>query len=232
MREPSENSSESSSFAACATIAPMSDGRVKVDLGRGSAVALVTLLPVWILLCAAAVYAVVDAEETMVAIIGGFFALFFSIPLVLVLFHLKKLLAPRGLLFDARGVHYWQGETWALLQWDAVAAVGIGYDQPPDLPALTPQDYLKDKIIDALIDRRRRIAIEIFPADLRAVELQPLLARYRRDGPAPTQGLPRTRWRVPLPPMGSLAASVANGVQGFRPERWLGWFERPKLPVS
>lgn len=201
---------------------------VKVDLGRGSAVALLILLPVWAAMSAGAIYTVVTAEETMVAIIGSFFALFFAIPLLFALINLKKLLAPRGLVFDARGVHYWQGGTWAWLPWEAVAAIGIGYDQPPELPALTLQDYVKDKLLDAMIDRRRRIAVEIFPIDPRAIAQQPLLARYRREGAAPAPGLPQVLWRLPLPPLGSLAVSVARGVQSFQPQRWLGWFERPK----
>jgi len=200
---------------------------VTVDLGRGSLVAVAIGVPLYALSCGAALYAAFDTDQTAVTVIGGFFAVVFGLPLLVMLLNLRKLLAPRGLVFDARGVRYWQGASSCLLPWEAVAAVGIGYEQPPSLPSLSLQDLLKDRIVDALVDPRRRIAVEIFPVDPGTVELQPALRRYRREGQAPAEGLPRLRWRLPLPPYSGLVARVTEGVQSFQPQRWLGWFARP-----
>jgi hypothetical protein len=110
-----------------------------------------------------------------------------------------------------------------LLGWDEVAGVGIGYEQPPEIPTLRPGKYLADK----LLDQRRHIAAEVFPRDPQVVGRHPILLPYRREQDPPSAGLPAVRWRFPLPPMARLTAHVERGVETFQRERWLGWFARP-----
>ena len=95
------------------------------------------------------------------------------------------------------------------------------------MPKIFIEDAISDKLADAVIDRRRRLAVEIFPIDPAAVAEQAILARYRREGPAPRPGLPQVRWRVPMAPFGRLAARLEEGVKTFQPARWIGWFARP-----
>jgi hypothetical protein len=106
--------------------------------------------------------------------------------------------------------------------------VGIGYEQPPSLPALTVEDYLKEKIADAVkLDGKRRFAVEIFPAHPGVVDRYPMMQKYRREQPAPFAGLPAVRWRLVIPPMAGAAHDIGAGVQAFQPKLWLGWFARP-----
>jgi hypothetical protein len=213
--------------------ARLSADSVKVDIGRASIIAIVMAVVVLGGLAAAGVYAALDTQDSKERVIGFGVAVLFATPLVLMLVVLPKLLQPRGLVFDADGVRYWRGSTWLLLAWHEVAAVGIGYEQPPDLPSLNlsledaVKGYVTDKLKDAMkIDGKRRIAVEIFPADPQAVQRHPILARYRREQQPPVAGLPSVRWRLPLPPVLGVARSVERGMQTFQQQRWLGWFAR------
>jgi hypothetical protein len=200
-------------------------GAVKVDIGRGSLIAVLILIPICTLLSGACVYVALDAPDRGTAVIGSCFAAFFGAPVLIALVTLRKLLRPRGLAFDGRGVHYWEGSSWTLVAWQDIAGIGIGYEEPPEF---TARQHLANQLLDQLkIERRRKIAVEIFPADPKSIERQPSLMRYRRDQKAPTEKLPSVRWRLLLPPAPGLTAKVTQGVESFQPARWLGWFARP-----
>ncbi len=199
---------------------------VLVDIGRGSVRALALGLPLLATLSGLAFYATLGAD-TGTKIIGYFFALFFAAPVLIALSALPKLTANRGLAFDARGVRYWQGKSETLIKWQDIAAIGIGYEQPPELPALFIEDAIKSKILDQIVDKRRRLAVEIFPTSDAVMQGRPLLARYRFEQAPPAPGLAQVRWRLPLPPLSRLAADVAKGMETFQSSRWLGWFARP-----
>ena len=220
--------------------ARFSPGAVKVDLGRAGIVAAV--LGVVLIgglaglsdFLAVSAYATLDSTPVTVTVIVSCLALLFTVPFVLILVALPAILRPRGFIFDARGVHHWQGKSWMLLPWEEVAATGIGYTQPPNVPglSLSIQDaiigYTEDKIKDALkLDGKRSIAFEIFPVRPEIMERYPLLAGYRREMPPPFAGLSAVRWRVPLPPVIGVARRISHGAQTFQPQRWLGWFARP-----
>jgi hypothetical protein len=203
-------------------------GAVKVDIGRGSRIVILIGVPLGALLSACSVYAALDARDRATAVIGYSFAAFFAVPVLISLAGLRRLLRPRGLAFDGRGVHYWEGGSWTLLGWEDIAAVGIGYEQPPEWMPLRLGQRLGNEMLDALkIERRRRIAVEIFPAHLGAIDRHPRLTRFRREQQAPDAKLSPVRWRFPLPPAPGLAARVGQGVEAFQPARWLGWFARP-----
>jgi hypothetical protein len=202
---------------------------IKVDLARGSVKALLVLLPLLLGLCAASVYAAVDAHDRSVLIVGCCFAGFFGILLCGVVMATPRLVQSRGLVFDARGVHFWRGSAWHLLPWGDVAAIGIGYEQPPRVPTLSLSRYLARRMLDELnIGKWTNICVEIFPDDpARTLARHPVLARYRREQAPPFPELSPQRWRLPLAPLSDLGHQVGRGVESFEPRRWVGWFERP-----
>jgi len=209
-------------------------GSVRVNIGRASVVAVVVGVLLLAGLTAAGAYAAVDAAETGVRVIGWVFAGLFGAVLLFFLAAVPKLLRPRGLEFDPGGVRFWYGDERVALAWPEVAAIGIGYEQPPDVPNLplsvqdAIKDYVADKVKDAVkLDGKRSVAVEIFPADPAAVGRYPILARYKREQPPPYAGLPPVRWRVPLPPVVGVARGIERGVRTFQGQRWLGWFARP-----
>jgi hypothetical protein len=211
-----------------------STGSIKVDIGRASAVAVVMAVLVFAALGAGGVYAALDSAETGVRVIGYVIAGLSGLMLLAFVTAIPRLLKRRGLEFDGQGVHFWYGQERLVLPWPEVAAVGIGYEQPPGTPSLplsvqdAIKDYVADKVKDAVkLDGKRSIAVEIFPADPAAAARHPILARYRREQPAPAAGLPGVRWRLPLPPVVGVARGVERGVRTFQEQRWLGWFARP-----
>jgi hypothetical protein len=207
---------------------------VKVDLKRASVITILIGAVLFALLAAGGVYAALDAPDRATRIVGFCVAGLFTLPLVMMAFALKRLLQPRGLHFDERGIHYWQGESSLLLPWDEVAAVGIGYEQPPNLPSIPSSiedavaGFVKEKIKEAVkLDDKRRFAVEIFPVDAAFADRYPLIARYRREQQPPAAGLPALRWRLLIPPLAGAARDIGRGVQTYRPQLWIGWFARP-----
>jgi hypothetical protein len=218
-------------------------GAVTVDIGRASTVSVGVGAVLLALLTAASVYAVIDADETAVAVVGSVFAVLFGLMFLFLLVSLPKVLQPRGLVFDGAGLHTWHGSAWDLVTWAEIAALGIGYEQPPDVPKLPTSlldaagGVVEDKLKQALkFDDKRKVALEIFPVDARCFERHPSLVRYRKSGPVPTLAQPDTvalpallpeRWRVGLPPALGVAKATEHGARTFATPRWLGWFARP-----
>jgi hypothetical protein len=200
---------------------------VKVDLKRASVITILIGSALCLVLSAAGVYAALDTDDKATRIVGFVIAGMFALPLLMIVFSLPRLLQPRGLDFDERGIHYWQGDSRLLLPWPELAAVGIGYEQPPSLPSITVEDYLKGKLEDALkLDGKRRFAVEIFPHP-GVAERYPLMSKFRREQAPPHQDLPAIRWRILVPPMAGAVRAIGNGVQTYQPRAWLGWFARP-----
>ncbi len=207
---------------------------VKVNFGRASAFAAILTLVLLGLFVTGFVYAAVQATDTATAAIGSVFAALFSIPLLMVSVGLRSFFQPRGLAFDTQGVHYWHGNTWGLLPWQEIAAVGIGYEQPPKTPSVPTSvegavsDFVADKVKDAIkLDDKRKVALEIYPTNPQSGKHHPGLIRYWREYPAPIPGLAPARWRLPLPPVVVVAHGVSKGVKTFQPHLWIGWFTRP-----
>jgi hypothetical protein len=205
-----------------------------VNIGRASAIAVVMALVLFSAMGAGGVYAALDSTETAVRVIGYTIAAVCALLLLLFLIAMPRLLKRRGLEFDADGVRFWYGDESVALPWPEVAAVGIGYEQPPHVPNLplsvqdAIKDYVADKVKDAVkLDGKRSIAVEIFPVDPAATQRHRILAGYRREQAPPVAGLPPARWRLPLPPVVGVARGVERGVRTFQGQRWLGWFARP-----
>jgi len=200
---------------------------IKVDIGRSSRKTVAISVPLFVLLSALSVLAARDGQDVGTTAIGYAFATFFALPALIALLNLKKILRSRGLAFDARGVHYWEGDSWAHFHWNEVAGVGIGFEEPPRVPTIRPGKMLANALLDAAeVERRRHISIEVFPKDPQAIERQMILLRYRRALEPPSAHLPSVRCRFPLP-SASLTPLVSQGVERFQPGLWLGWFARP-----
>jgi hypothetical protein len=207
---------------------------VRVDIGRASIVAVIVAVLLLGGLGVAGVYAAIDTTDAAVRVIGAVIGGLFLLLLLGFLLAIPRLVRRRGLEFDPSGVHFWYGDERVSLAWPEIAAIGIGYEQPPNVPSLplTVQDAIKDYVADKLkdavkLDGKRSIAAEIFPVDPSTMDRYPILARYRREQPPPAAGLPPVRWRLPLPPVVGVARGIERGVRTFQGPRWLGWFARP-----
>ncbi|MBO0871040.1 MAG: hypothetical protein J2P15_21015 [Micromonosporaceae bacterium] len=171
-------------------------------------------------------------------ILGYGFAALFAVPLVMMLVGLPRLLRPRYLVFEPRGMRIVAGRVQVAIGWEELHALGLGYEQAPEKEQVIPTsvddvqdrvaEYLSGKVSEALqVSDARRIALEIFPTHPQAVERYPLLRPYWHQQAPPYPGLPWQRWRFPLPPVVSIGEAVGAGVWAFQPRRWLGWFPRP-----
>jgi len=202
-------------------------GATRIDIGKGSVKTILVALPLLIAVCVASVGAAVDAPDRATTMVGIFFSSVFGLLLLFVLRAIPRFVEPRGVVLDARGLHFWRRSEWDLLPWSEVAAIGIGYDRARRPPVVRLSRYLAEQALSALkVEQRRHIAIEIFPKAPATLDSHPGLARYRREQPPPRDGLPFLHWRVPLPPMGGAGDKIDQAVQALRPGLRLGWFER------
>jgi hypothetical protein len=195
---------------------------VRVDLKRAGWVAIVLLVLVWGGLSALSVWAALTQQGTAGRVVGFAFAAFFALPLVGVLLNARKLRQPRGFAFDERGWRVWRGGDEVLVPWSEIGGLGIGYEAPPDIPSITIEGILKDAIVEQLIKDRRRVALEVYPAEVAGA--YDMLKPDRIELAPPYPGLAGVRWSIPLPPgvvrttaaapRGSGASAGAAGTSG------------------
>jgi hypothetical protein len=196
---------------------------VRVDLKRAGWVAIVLLVLVWGGLSALSVWGALSQTQTIGRVVGFAFAVFFALPLIGVLLNLRKLRQPRGFAFDERGWRVWRGGDEVVVPWPEIGGLGIGYEAPPDIPSITIEGMLKDAIVDQLVKDRRRVALEVYPADP-STDYE-LLKPDRIELAPPYPGLSGVRWSIPLPP--GVLTKTARGAEAFGGERWRGYYERP-----
>ncbi|NUR73541.1 MAG: hypothetical protein HOU81_22200 [Hamadaea sp.] len=211
---------------------------VKVGLGRSNvvlALGMVVFLG-WITFVAVK-GSIQEPDAPLGYVIGGIFGLV----LIFLLIKLPVFLRGRSLEFDAAGLRFWHGSRHVLIRWDDVVAVGIAYEQAPQdakpklhIPS-SVQDEVKGRVADFLNDQahevlqisgKRRIALEIYPRQLAAIEAYPKLRPYWQTLAPPEGGLPPAGWRLPLPPVVTIAQAVGRGAETYQPHRWLGWYAR------
>jgi hypothetical protein len=214
---------------------------VKVGLGRSNvvlALGMVVFLG-WITFVSIK-GSIEEPDAPLGYVIGGLF----GFVLIFLLIRLPVFLRGRSLEFDAEGLRFWHGAQHVLIRWDDVVAVGIAYEQPPEeTPKLhvpsSVEDEVKGRVADFLNDQahevlqisnKRRIALEIFPRQLAAVQAYPRLKPYWQTWTPPQGGLPPAGWRLPLPPVVTIAQEIGRGAQAFQPNRWLGWYAKPWAP--
>lgn len=205
---------------------PWEPDAVAVDLRRATIVAVVLNLVIWPGFLAVLVFGVIVPDpDWRVRAIAGVFAALCLIPLIALARRWRFLLVPMGFAFDRRGLHYWRGAERGLLPWDEIAAFGIGFESPPDVPSLSPADLVAKVTVDRVVKNRRRLALEIFPRSPEAWDRAPALALFQRHLDPPWSDVSGQRWQIPLGP--GVARRITRGAQHFAPEPWRGWFRRP-----
>lgn len=188
------------------------------------------------LLVGVAGYSAARSDYSSGRLLGFAIAGLFTIPLVMLLFRLPRMLSPRSVIIDPAGLTIRHGGEQVVLPWQQLVAVGFGYEQADPEPHKIPggaqeiaTDYLAGKAQEALqVSDKRRIAMEIYPVRPDAAAWFPKLQPYwQQQLYPPRAGLPPFGWRFPLPPVVSIAQAIDHGVGTFQPHRRLGWYARP-----
>jgi hypothetical protein len=201
-----------------------------INLGRSRALSLLLAVALLGLLVTGAVYVAVDPATADAATrwIGVGFAVVFGIPWLLLLLALPRLLKPSRLVLDERGVSYRFGRESTLVEWTEIAAIGIAFELPPDVPSIDLSGIATQLIMDEVLkaNNSRNVALEIFPASLESLDRHPVLAGFRKEHQPPRAGLSSVRWRMPMP-MLRTAKQISTAAQALAGPSWLGWFQRP-----
>jgi hypothetical protein len=209
-------------------------GAVSVNLGRASLIAFVLTIAIMGLFVWGGVYAALDATDTATMVIGIVIAVVCGLFGLVSLLALPRAAAPRFLVFDERGLHYVRGPVVTVVEWSDIAAIGIGFEQPPNVPKLaTSAADLLLNVAEPIVFKKlgikdlRKVGLEIYPLDRAVLGRHPEFARYQREYAPPRADLLSVRWRIPLPPVIGVAKTVETGARAFAGHRFLGWFRRP-----
>jgi len=201
---------------------------IVVDIRRGRIVGIVLALALFGGLGAFFGWAAIAyRDDATTRTTGWIVAALCLLPIVRLIVVRKRLLMSMGLAFDGRGLHYWIGAERGLLAWPQIAAIGIGYEAPPHIPSTSVEQLAAEFIADQIIKDRRRVALEIFPADPGLVAATRALLAYRVVTEAPWPDVPGERWRILLPARPGMPKTIAGAAQQYASRQWRGWFRRP-----
>ena len=153
---------------------------------------------------------------------------------------LPLFLRPRSFEFALDGFRFWHGGENIYVPWADVLAVGIGFEAKPEEKAklkvyASVEDAAKEKVAEILHERadealqisgKRRLGLEIYPRSLEAFARYPRLKPYVKRLVPPEAYLPSDAWRLPLPPVMTIAQEAGRGARTFLPAGWLGWYAR------
>lgn len=213
---------------------------IRVGLGRSNVVIVIcTVLFLGIISVVSIVGSLRDPNAPLGFFIGGLF----GAVLVYFLIKMGPFLRPRSFEFAPDGFRFWHGEENAHIPWEHVLAIGVGYEKKPEDPEeLTVPlslddvvDMAKERISGELYDRitevlhvsdKRRLGLEIFPRSPELFGAYPRLRPYVKRQDPPAAKLPGEAWRLPLPPVASIAREASRGAEAFHPAGWLGWYVR------
>lgn len=199
-----------------------------VDLRRGHIVGIALNLLLWPAFIAALLFGGVLGDHTgLTRVISIVLILGCLVPLVALALRWRELLVPTGFVFDRRGLHYWRGSEQGLLEWSEIAAVGLGYEAPPERISGLPARKLEHRIADKIVKDRRRITLDIFPKSAEAWDRAPALQGFRQSLDAPWPDVSGERWLILLPSRPGLHLRIRRGAERFAPDVWRGWFRRP-----
>lgn len=161
-----------------------------------------------------------DGDAEMLLPFGIFFGVF-AIALAISYVRFRRRLGSGGTLrIDERGLTWTVGAERAELAWESLAGVGISYHlastrsgRKMHLPQLdvfeaTPSPAGRFPTLDALRRTEHLPAVAVATTTVHPTVLPP------------------QRFRLMLPATDPLHRSVETAVQGYRPDLWLGWFER------
>jgi hypothetical protein len=213
-------------------------GSIRVGLGRSNVVLVIGMI---LFLGTISFVSIRGSLRDPSAPLGFYIGGLFGLVLLFLLVKIGPLVRPRAYEFGPDGLRFWHGSDNVFIPWGDIIAIGVGYEaKPQEKPALKipgsieevvtdrVKDFLNDKAQEALqISGKRRIGIEVYPvtAELfgKYPRLRPYVTRLRPVEPS----LPSDVWRLPLPPVMSIAQEAGRGAQTYAPARWLGWYARP-----
>ena len=142
--------------------------------------------------------------------------------LALFLLDARAFFTPSFVVFSDEGVHYSRVATSATVPWSEIAAVGIGFEQPPNAPRIPTSitdavsGFLSAKALEAMgVEDIRKVALEIYPVDPAVMARHKVLARLRREYESPRVDLPPVRWRRDAAADLRHRQAVENGAAGF-----------------
>lgn len=214
-------------------------GSVRVGLGRSNLTVVAAMIVFLGGIAGVAIYgSIKDPDAPLGFYIGGLFGL-------VLLYFLTKLptfLKPRAFEFAPDGFRFWHGSDNEFVPWTEVAALGVGYEARPDDPEPgfrvpgSVEDEVKDRVkryatehaMELLhVSDKRRIALEIYPMGSELLAKHPRLKPYVKQlSPPGSPAQQSSAWRLPLPPVVSIAQEVGRGAEAYAPTRWLGWYAR------
>jgi hypothetical protein len=170
---------------------------------------------------------IIPNPDWRVDAVASFFIVCCLVPIIRAIRLVRPMLVPMGFAFDQRGLHYWRGSERGLFAWSEIAAIGIGYESPPQVPPLTPSLLVARFTVDKVVKDRHWVALEIFPRTDGVWDRAPALQPYRWALEAPWPDVSAERWLIPLPPRPGLPRRIQRGAERFAPQVWRGWFRRP-----
>lgn len=214
-------------------------GSIRVGLGRSNITVVVAMVLFLGGITGVSIYgSIQDPSAPLGFYIGGLFGL-------VLLFFLTKVatfLKPRAFEFGPDGFRFWHGNDNEYIPWSEVAALGVAYEAKPEdpPPALRVPDSVEDEVKDRIkeyaadkakevlhVSDKRRIGLEIFPVAPELFARHPRLKPYvKRLAPPGSMSSQSSGWRLPLPPVVSIAQEAGRGAETFAPTRWLGWYAR------
>jgi hypothetical protein len=201
---------------------------VQINLGRIRTLGGIAGTLLLLALFSGFVVAAVGTPDIATRVVGIVFVVLTGIPLLLVLLSLPRMMRPSVLGFDDNGIAYSYNGASTVVPWTDIAAVGIAFEIPVDIPSIDLSGILADKLVyDVLkVNKSRKISLEIFPSVPETLEQHPVLANFRQNLRPPKEGLGTGIWRISfLTPR--LARRVARGPQTYAPQLYLGWYRRP-----
>ena len=196
-------------------------GRIRTLGGIGGTLLLLALFSGFVV-------AAVGTPDIPTRVVGIVFVVLTGIPLLLVLLSLPRMMRPSVLAFDDNGIAYSYNGASTVVPWTDIAAVGIAFEIPVDIPSIDLSGILADKLVyDVLkVNKSRKISVEIFPSVPEALEQHPVLANFRQNLRPPNDGLSTGIWRISFVTPRQ-ARQVARGPQTYAPQLYLGWYRRP-----
>lgn len=207
---------------------PWAADAVVIDLRRGHIVGIALNLLLWPAFIVALLFGAVFGDyDWLTRAIAVVLILGCLVPLIALALRWRSLLVPTGFVFDRRGLYYWRGSEQGLLEWSEIAAIGLGYEAPPERLGVLPARKLEHRIADKIVKDRRRVTLDIFPRTAEAWDRAPALQSFRHTLDAPWPDVSGERWLILLPARPGLPLRIRRAAERFAPDVWRGWFRRP-----
>jgi hypothetical protein len=111
-------------------------GAVKTDTGRATIFSTVVVIVALTVVMESGIWGAINVTELPGAVMSGVVATLCATLLGVCIAVLPHVVRPRGVAFDAYGIHFWFGRDWDVLTWQEIAACGIAYALAPEKESL------------------------------------------------------------------------------------------------